>query len=79
MDGAQLNSVDDVADFVASFLLRNSCSEQEVGVAKDSIIREKIDGEALFQMTAEELQKVMCLRFGDAKKLEKAEREVSGF
>lgn len=67
----QPSSVDDAASWVAEFLLRISCSEQEVGTAKDCILHEKIDREVLVDMSAEDIQNKMHLKFGDARKLEK--------
>ena len=72
MGNPQFKTVDDAAEWVASFLLSISCPEQEAAAAKDCIIRERIDPEILASMSMEEIRKEMRLTFGDAKKLEKA-------
>ena len=47
MGNPQFKTVDDAAEWVASFLLSISCPEQEAAAAKDCIIRERIDPEIL--------------------------------
>ena len=69
MERPQLNSVDEVADFVAGFLRNN---EQEVGVAINSIKSKRINGAALCAMSAKEIEEQLQLPFGLAKNLEQA-------
>ncbi len=64
------NLVDQAARWVESFLRSNACSEADVNRAKNSIFQENIDGAVLLSMSAREIQDVLHLKFGDAKKLE---------
>ena len=66
------SSAHDAADWVSNFLLNISCPEEDVGKAKDCIVHERIDGEVLVDMSADAFVKVLHLKYGDAKKLEKA-------
>lgn len=64
------NLVDQAARWVESFLRSNGCSEPDVSMAKNCIVQQKIDGAVLLSMSAIEIQNVLHLTFGDAKKLE---------
>lgn len=64
------NLVDQAACWVESFLRSNACSEQDVSTAKRSIFDENINEKVLLSMSVREIQYVLHLKFGDAKKLE---------
>ena len=66
------SSAHDAADWVANFLRNISCPEEDAGKAKDCIVDQRIDGEVLVDMPLKAIQKVLHLKYGDAKKLEKA-------